>query len=78
MAMFELDYPEIVMAFQYRGWQIELDRTEDLGVEVFSVWANNERGSAVAVPFAMTRKDAIKKAKRWVDGRLLGIDCSKS
>ncbi|MEM8505304.1 MAG: hypothetical protein AAF716_19390 [Cyanobacteria bacterium P01_D01_bin.1] len=64
------NYPNITFSFDYRGWKIELDRSEDNGQIAYSAWANNVTSSVVAVPYAASQKQAIRQAKRWVDGRL--------
>ena len=64
------DYPHVVMAFAYRGFWLEIDQGEDQGLPLFSVWATYDQGCAVAVPGVYSRREAIYKAKRWVDQRL--------
>ncbi|QQE64741.1 hypothetical protein GFS31_14220 [Leptolyngbya sp. BL0902] len=64
------DYPHVVMSFAYRGFWLEIDQGEDQGLVLFSVWATHDRGCAVAVPGVYSRREAIYKAKRWVDQRL--------
>ncbi len=64
------DYPKIILSFAYRGYLIELDRNMEQGQEIYSVWVDYAQGCAVAVPCALTPKEAIRKAKRWVDNRL--------
>ncbi|MEB3213288.1 MAG: hypothetical protein VKL39_18205 [Leptolyngbyaceae bacterium] len=64
------DFPHIIWSFTYRGWQLEVDQSEDNGQVMYAVWANHEKGCAVAVPFASTQADAIKKAKQYVDARI--------
>lgn len=64
------DYPNIILSFPYRGYSIELDRNMEQGQEIYTVWVTYSQGFAVAVPCALTRKEAIRKAKRWIDERL--------
>jgi hypothetical protein len=64
------DFPHIIWSFTYRGWRLEIDQSEDDGQILYSVWANHEAGCAVAVPCALTREDAIKRGKQYVDFRL--------
>ncbi|NMF82341.1 hypothetical protein [Nodosilinea sp. P-1105] len=64
------DYPNIVLSFTYRGFRLDLDQSDHDGLPMFSVWANHDWGSAVAVPGVVSRSEAIYKAKRWVDQRL--------
>lgn len=72
MVMFQADphFPKIVMSFDYRGFTLELEQGEDNGVPIFSVWANHDFGSAVAVTGVVSRSEAIYKAKQWVNRRL--------
>jgi hypothetical protein len=70
MLFAEPDYPHVVMSFSYRGFLLELDQSEENGVPLFSVWATYEQGCAVAVPGVVSRREAIYKAKLWVDRRL--------
>jgi hypothetical protein len=65
--MTEPNYPKIILSFIYRGCKIEIDRLELDGKCVYAAWVNYDLGCAVAVPSAMTKLDAIKKAKRWID-----------
>lgn len=64
-------YPKIILSFPYRGFKIEIDRTELNGEVFYAAWANYDLGCAVAVPIAISRLEAIKKAKQWIDRRLL-------
>ncbi len=64
------DFPHIVWSFPYRGWRLEVDRSENDGQVVYAVWANHEGGTAIAVPCALTREEAIKRAKHYVDSRI--------
>ncbi len=68
----EPDYPHVIGAFTYRGFQLAIEKSEDNGLTVFSVWADHDRGTAIAVPGALSRREAIYKARRWVDQRLNG------
>lgn len=63
-------YPKIILSFPYRGFKIEIDRTELDGQIIYAAWANYDQGCAVAVPSAVSPLEAIKKAKRWIDRRL--------
>jgi len=64
------NYSNITLSFEYRGWKIELDQSEEDGHIAYSAWANDAKSSVVAVPYAASQKLAIQKAKRWVDNRL--------
>ncbi|HHP7231002.1 MAG TPA: hypothetical protein ACFCUY_09100 [Xenococcaceae cyanobacterium] len=68
--MIEPNYPHIILSFPYRGYRIEIDCDEDNGKPIYAAWVNHERGCAVAVPKAMTTRDAIRKAKSWIDQKL--------
>ena len=67
--MIDPDYPNIVLAFNYRDFEIQIARDEWQGKYIYTAWANHSLGSAVAVPCAVTTKLAIRNAKRWVDKR---------
>lgn len=60
-------YPHIVLAFPYRNLTIEIEETSLDNLTIYSAWVNYDAGSAVAVPKAWTRADAIQRAKKWVD-----------
>jgi len=64
------DYPHIVLAFDYRGWKIEIDQGELDGQVTYAVWVNYDQGCAMAVPFARSRTEAIRRARKWIDRRL--------
>ena len=61
------DYPNVILAFVYRDFKIQIARDEWQGENFYTAWADYDLGSAVAVPFAFTSKLAIRDAKRWVD-----------
>ena len=67
--MSDPDYPNVILAFVYRDFKIEIARDRSSGQDFYTAWANYSLGSAVAVPYAMTTKIAIRNAKRWVDTR---------
>lgn len=64
------DFPHIIWSFTYRDWRLEIDQSEDNGQIFYSVWANYKMGCAIAVPCALSRTEAIKRAKKYVDARL--------
>lgn len=66
----EPDYPHIVLGFIYRGCRIQIDQGECEGQLTYAAWVDHQYGSAVAVPFAFGRAEAIRKAKQWIDARL--------
>ena len=61
---------KILLSFTYRGFEIEIERDELDGQNIYAAWANYEQGCAVAVPRAVTPSETIKRAKKWVDRRL--------
>ena len=67
------DYLKVMLTFAYRGFKIQITRDSWQETEFYTAWANYDRGSAVAVPYAVTTKLAIRNAKRWVDKRMLSI-----
>lgn len=69
--MIDPHYPHIVLTFTYRDCKIEIEQDEDRVNQryVYSVWVNYDQGCAIAVPTAMTRRDAIRRAKQWIDQR---------
>ena len=70
MIIADPDHLKIILSFSYRGYSVELDRKEENGQEIYSVWVSYSLGSTVAVPYASTSKAAIRKAKRWIDHRI--------
>lgn len=68
--MIEPDYPNIVLAFDYKGWKVEIDQGEMNGSATYAAWANYKLGSVVAVPYASSPQDAIRRAKQWIDARI--------
>ncbi len=67
--MISPDYPHIVLSFIYRGVRIEVERGELDGKSTYAVWVDYDTGCAMAVPYAHSKIEAIKKAKKWVDKR---------
>ncbi|MGF1603646.1 MAG: hypothetical protein ACFCU8_16800 [Thermosynechococcaceae cyanobacterium] len=62
-------YPKIVLTFSYRDWTVKIDQGELHGDRAYSVWVSNDQGCAVAVPHAASRKEAVERAKQWIDRR---------
>lgn len=60
------DYINTVFSFPYHGVTIQITSSSHLGVKIYTAWVNYATGSAVAVPKAYSRSDAIKRAKQWV------------
>jgi len=65
--MIEPDFPHIMLSFEYTGWKVEIDKGEMSGYPTYAVWANDQLGCVVAVPYASSRQEAIKLAKQWID-----------
>jgi hypothetical protein len=64
-------YPKVILTFAYQGYTIEIERdTDDLDGETYSAWVNHTKGCAIAVPITFSRRDAVRKAKQWVDKKL--------
>ena len=63
-------YPHIILSFAYRGCKVEIDRDELDGYCIYAAWVNHDRGCAVAVKSAMTTKEAICRAKQWIDAKI--------
>lgn len=61
------NYPQIILSFVYRGCKVQIDRDEVDGFCSYAAWVNHDGGCAVAVPSAITTKDAIRRAKCWID-----------
>lgn len=55
-----------VMSFAYQGLRIQITTGQDNGLTVYSAWVDYATGSAVAVPMAYSRNEAITRAKTWV------------
>lgn len=60
-------YPQIIISFAYRGCKVQIDRDKVDGYYVYAAWVNYDEGCVVAVPSAITTKDAIRRAKQWID-----------
>ena len=67
--MIDPHYPHIVLSFLYRGFLVEIEQDHFKGQEIYAVWINSEQGCAMAVPCALTRTEAIRKAKKWIQKR---------
>ena len=67
----EPDYPHVVFAFPYRGLTIEIEQSTLDDSLIYAAWVEYASGSAVAVPKAWTREDAIQRAKQWVDRKFI-------
>ena len=60
------DHINTVFSFPYRGVTIQIASGTYLGARVYTAWVDYATGSAVAVPKAYSRSDAIRRAKSWV------------
>ncbi|MGV2829166.1 hypothetical protein [Myxosarcina sp. GI1(2024)] len=69
-SLIDPDYPNAILTFTYRGFNIQVSRDRWEGRYIYTAWANHPLGSAVAVPCAVNTKLAIRNAKRWVDRRM--------
>lgn len=61
------DYPQTVFAFPYRGVTIQITLSRGDEQTLYSAWVNYPTGSAVAVPKAYSRDEAIHRARHWVE-----------
>lgn len=61
------DYPDVVLAFTYRDMKIEITACVYQEQVAYSAWVTYTTGSAVAVPKARTREEAIARAKKWIN-----------
>ena len=66
----EPHYPHIMFSFPYRGYRIQIEQDMFRGERIYAAWIDHDYGSALADPFAVTREEAVREAKRWVDQRL--------
>ena len=70
MIIIDPHYPEIILSFVYRDCKVEIERDQLDGYYIYAAWVNHDCGCAVAVPVAMTIKEAIQRAKQWIDRKL--------
>lgn len=75
--MIDPHYPHIILSFSYRGFFVEIEQDWFKGQEIYAVWVNSQQGCAVAVPCALTRSEAVRKAKQWIDQRRVA-NCNDS
>ncbi len=68
--MIDPHYPHIILSFIYHGFVVEIEQDQFKNQAIYAVWVNSEQGCAVAVPYASTRTEAIRKAKGWIHRRL--------
>ncbi len=60
------DHIKPIFSFPYHGVTIQITSDTHLGVKIYTAWVDYATGSAVAVPKAYSRGEAIKRAKKWV------------
>ena len=60
------DYINTVFSFPYRGLTIQSTSGTSLGAKIHTACVDYATGSAVAVPKAYSRSEAIRLAKSWV------------
>ena len=65
--MIDPHYPHIVLAFAYRGCKVEIECDDSDDENIYTAWVNYQQGCAVAVPLALTRTEAVKRAKKWIE-----------
>ncbi|MEM9923611.1 MAG: hypothetical protein AAF915_07665 [Cyanobacteria bacterium P01_D01_bin.50] len=58
------------MSFTYRQWKIEIERDTFNKQDIYAAWVNYDFSYAMAVPFAATPAEAIRKSKLWIDQRI--------
>ncbi|NJM96822.1 MAG: hypothetical protein HC800_06190 [Phormidesmis sp. RL_2_1] len=63
------DYPNVTLAFFYRGMKIEITTGLYQEQQIYSAWVTYANGSAVAVPRAHSREAAITQAKKWIQNQ---------
>jgi hypothetical protein len=68
------DYINPVLAFPYRGVRIEITTTQHQGRTAYTAWVDYATGSAVAVPKAESRNQAIWRAKAWVRRKFVFVE----
>lgn len=68
--MIDPDYPNVILSFVYHDFKIQITTDKWHGEDFYSAWVNYPLGSAVAVPYAINTKLAVRNAKRWVDRRI--------
>lgn len=71
--MIEPHYPKIIMSFTYRECKIEIERDKFNQQDIYAAWVNYNGGCAMAVPYAISPTEAIRKSKQWIDERLYSL-----
>ena len=68
--MIDPDYPNVILSFMYHDFKIQITVDKWQDEDFYTAWADYSLGSAVAVPYAINTKLAVRNAKRWVDRRI--------
>ena len=55
-----------ILSFPHQGVRIQVTETWLHGQKVYTAWVDYAQGSAVAVPKACSRSEAMRRAKAWV------------
>ncbi|WP_222597835.1 hypothetical protein [Euhalothece natronophila] len=66
----EPHYPQKVLSFDYRGFDIKITIDETDDEITYAAWIGYDYGWAMATPAAKSRSEAIQKAKQWTDTKL--------
>jgi hypothetical protein len=60
-------YPQVILTFAYRGCKVEIECDDSDEENTYTAWVNYQQGCVVAVPLALSRAEAVKRAKRWIE-----------
>ena len=71
--MIEPHVPQIIMSFTYRDYKIQIERDKFNKQDIYAAWVNYDKGCAIAVPYAATATEAVRKSKQWIDKRFNSI-----
>jgi len=63
-------YPKKILAFTYRGFEIEITIDEEEEGITYAAWIGYKYGWAMATPAEKNKNQALRKAKQWVDLKL--------
>ncbi|MGB3640600.1 MAG: hypothetical protein WBA39_23950 [Rivularia sp. (in: cyanobacteria)] len=56
-----------MMSFTYRECKVQIERDKFGEQDIYAAWVNHNQGCAMAVPYAITPAEAIRKSKLWID-----------
>ncbi len=59
--MIEPHVPKIIMCFTYRECFLQIERDKFSKQDIYAAWVNHNKGCAIAVPYAATLNEAIRK-----------------